>query len=67
MIDARGYSCPEPVIMIKKAMESGDTEYDMMVDNPTSKENVSRYARHQGYEVDVTAQGEGYTLHIYRK
>jgi TusA-related sulfurtransferase len=67
MIDARGYSCPEPVIMIKKAMESGDAEYDMMVDNPTSKENVSRYARHQGYEVDVTAQGEGYTLHIYRK
>lgn len=67
MIDARGYSCPEPVIMLKKAMESGEQEYDMMVDNPTSKENASRYARHQGYEVDVTIHGEEFALHIYRK
>lgn len=67
MIDARGYSCPEPVIMIKKAMESGDQSYDMIVDNPTSKENVSRYAHHQGYDVDVTESGEEFTLHMHRK
>ena len=24
MIDARGYSCPEPVIMVKKALEQQD-------------------------------------------
>jgi TusA-related sulfurtransferase len=53
--------------MIKKAMESGEQAYDMMVDNPTSKENVSRYARHQGYEVDVTENGEEFTLHMHRK
>lgn len=35
MIDARGYSCPEPVIMAKKALESQEQEYEMMVDTHT--------------------------------
>ena len=40
-IDARGLSCPEPVIMIRKAMATGDAQYEMVVDNPVSKENVT--------------------------
>ena len=32
-IDARGLSCPEPVIRAKNAMESGDKEYEILVDN----------------------------------
>lgn len=66
MIDARGRSCPEPVIMIKKAMSSQETEYDMVVDNRASLENVSRFVKHNGYDVTVTENGEEYTLHIYK-
>ncbi len=61
-LDARGLSCPEPVIMIRKAMMSKETAYEMVVDNPTSKENVTRYAEHQGYTVTVTEAGGEYTL-----
>ena len=61
-LDARGLSCPEPVLLIRQAMQSGDACYEMVVDNPTSKENVTRYARHQGYQVAVTEQGGEYTL-----
>ncbi len=61
-LDARGLSCPEPVIMIRKAMMSKDSAYEMVVDNPTSKENVTRYAEHQGYKVEVKEQGDEYTL-----
>ena len=61
-LDARGLSCPEPVIMIRKAMMTGEDGYEMVVDNPTSRENVTRYARHQGYQVAVTEQGGEYTL-----
>ena len=50
-LDARGLSCPEPVIMIRKAMASKEKRYEMIVDNQTSKENVTRYAEHQGYQV----------------
>ena len=61
-LDARGLSCPEPVIMIRKAMTSKDNVYEMLVDNQTSKENVTRYAEHQGYQVTVTENGEEYLL-----
>ena len=62
MLDARGLSCPEPVVMIHKAMMSKEAEYTMVVDNPTAKENVTRYAEHQGYNVAVSENGDEYTL-----
>lgn len=61
-LDARGLSCPEPVILIRKAMATGEDRYEMVVDNITSKENVTRYAEHQGYQVTVTQQGEEYFM-----
>ena len=61
-LDARGLSCPEPVIMIRKAMMGKEDRYEMVVDNPTSKENVTRYAQRQGYQVAVIEQGGEYTL-----
>ena len=42
IIDARGLSCPEPVILTRQAMASGEYQYQGIVDNNTSKENVSR-------------------------
>ena len=47
-VDARGLSCPEPVILTKKALESKEAVYEILVDNVTAKENVSRFAQHQG-------------------
>ena len=67
MIDARGRSCPEPVIMIKKAMETNESSYDMMVDNRVSVENVTRYAEHNGYRVEVTENEDDSTLKIIKK
>ena len=61
-LDARGLSCPEPVIMIRKAMMSKERAYEMIVDNPVSKENVTRYAEHQGYTVTVTENAGEYVL-----
>lgn len=65
-IDARGLSCPEPVIMLRKAMASNENEYDIIVDNVVSKENVTRYATHQGYQVSVTEQESEYHLSLKR-
>lgn len=58
-LDARGLTCPQPVLETKKVLENGDTENILvLVDNPTSKENVSRFARNQGCEVSVQEKGE---------
>ena len=63
-LDARGLSCPEPVIMIRKAMASKEDSYEIIVDNVASKENVTRYAEHQGYKVSVSDANGEYTLSI---
>lgn len=65
-IDARGLSCPEPVILTRQAMMSGETAYEVIVDNNTSKENVTRYAEHQGYKVSVTEADEEFTLTLQK-
>lgn len=61
-LDARGLSCPEPVIMIRKALQSKGKAYEMVVDNPASRENVTRYAEHEGYKVSVAERGGEYVL-----
>jgi len=63
-IDARGLSCPEPVILISQAMKSGEITYEIVVDNRVSRENVTRYAEHQGYKVDVAETDGEFTLSI---
>ena len=64
VIDARGLSCPEPVILTKNAFASKEAQYEVLVDNPTAKENVSRIAKHQGYLVTVEEKGEDFVLHM---
>ena len=50
-IDARGLSCPEPVVLLRSAMSTGEDSYQIIVDNHASRENTTRYAQHQGYQV----------------
>lgn len=63
-LDARGLSCPEPVVMIRNAMASKEDAYEILVDNFASKENVTRFAEHQGYRVDVSEADGVFTLSI---
>ena len=64
IIDARGLSCPEPVILTRQALTSSEAAYQVIVDNNTSKENVTRYAHHQGYQVTISEQDGEYTLSL---
>lgn len=62
IIDARGLSCPEPVVLLRKAMMSKEAAYTITVDNVTSRENVTRYGEHQGYKAAITEENGEYTL-----
>ena len=64
LLDTRWLSCPEPVMMIRKAMATGENTYQIVVDNPTARENVTRYAVHQGYNVSVEEKDGEFTLSI---
>ncbi len=44
-VDARGLSCPQPVLLALDAIKAGDEdEIIVMVDSEASRENVSRAA-----------------------
>lgn len=66
IVDARGLSCPQPVIEVLRRLRSGhDALLGVLVDTDTSKENVSRAARGQGWIVqDVRAEPDGYRIAI---
>lgn len=65
-VDARGLSCPQPVLLTLDALKKGkDKEVNVLVDTDTSKENVLRAAASQGCQVkDVSPEGEGYRISI---
>ncbi|MCX7634712.1 MAG: sulfurtransferase TusA family protein [Syntrophales bacterium] len=59
-LDARGLSCPQPVLMTLKAMKEGkDTELLVLVDNETAKENVSRAVRSQKWHIASIEERDG--------
>jgi tRNA 2-thiouridine synthesizing protein A len=64
MIDARGLSCPEPVILAKRALDGKPENLTVMVDNRAARENVTRLATALGYRVEVTETGRDITLSL---
>lgn len=59
-VNASGLSCPQPVMLTKKALsglESGRVE--VLVDTATSRNNVSRFAGNKGWKVNVEEREEG--------
>jgi len=68
IVDARGLSCPQPVLMtMDEIKEASQGEIEILVDTDTSKENVSRAATSQGWQVkNVKEEGEGYRITIVR-
>ncbi|MEG1857179.1 MAG: sulfurtransferase TusA family protein [Pseudoflavonifractor sp.] len=63
-IDARGYSCPEPVLMTKRALAEQGRPLTVLVDSTTPMENITRFATNGGYAVTHRPVGEDFELVI---
>ncbi len=65
-IDARGLSCPQPVLMTLDEIKKGhEKEIIVLVDTDTSKENVSRAAASQGCSIkEIQPDGDGYKITV---
>ena len=63
-IDARGYSCPEPVLMTKKAIQKDGLPLVVLVDGETPLQNVTRFAANHGHQVSHRAVGDDYEITI---
>lgn len=67
-IDARGLSCPQPVILTKKALEGLNEDHlEVLTDDPVAKENILRFGQNAGYKVEVIKEGKHFLLRIQNK
>ncbi len=64
VVDARGLSCPQPVLLARKAMEEGEFPIEVLVDTGTSRDNVSRVAQKAGFKVKVEEKEGGFVVKI---
>lgn len=56
-IDARGLSCPQPMLMAKNAMQAGtDDKIEVLVDCESSVENIGRAAGQLGWSLKLISQ-----------
>lgn len=63
-VDARGLSCPQPVIMTRQAInEIGKGSLEVLVDSGTARDNVTRLAKKSGWSVKIVeSSAENYRL-----
>ena len=59
-IDARGLSCPVPIFKTQeKIWEMKKGVIEVLVDDPTAKQNVARTAEREGWMVEIMDMGDG--------
>ncbi len=63
-VDARGLSCPQPVILTTKAITDGTFPFAVLVDTVTSMENVMRLAQKKGCRVETSPVNDYYSVHV---
>jgi len=68
-VDARGLSCPQPVLMVMDKMKSlSKGKIEVMVDTDTAKENIVRAAESQGWQVkEIISEDMEYRLTLIKE
>ncbi len=60
IVDARGLSCPQPVMLTSKALKKlSKGAVEVLVDSGTARDNISRLGKNSGWTVAVEEQTEG--------
>ena len=66
-LDARGLHCPAPVLLAKDTLEREDLNaLEIMVDNESSRENVTRFLASRGFSVTGIQEGADFLLRAER-
>jgi len=63
-VDARGLSCPQPVLLTKKAIDKNEFPIEVLVDTVTSCENVRRMVESKKKKVELEEYEDGFKLMI---
>lgn len=63
VIDARGLSCPQPVVETKRVIDKiSGGKVEILVDTVTSRENVLRFGRNAGWSGCFATEDGGFKV-----
>ena len=64
-VDARGFSCPVPLLMVQEEIKKNDpAQLEVLIDAPCAVENIQRFAFHNGYRFEAVENGDEWTLKL---
>ncbi|MDR1018607.1 MAG: sulfurtransferase TusA family protein [Lachnospiraceae bacterium] len=63
-IDARGLSCPEPLMLVADALKAGNDTIKVLVDEEVPKLNIEKFIKGKGKKANVKTVGEHYEMII---
>lgn len=65
-VDTRGLSCPQPVMLVKKAIAEGQFPIEVLVSTATVRDNVLRTAQRAGVQATVEEGGGHFIVRLQR-
>lgn len=63
-VDARGLSCPEPIMLTAEALKDADGPVKVLVSEPHQKTNVEKLAKDRGKKVTSKEVGSEFEIVI---
>ena len=63
-VDARGLSCPEPLMLTAEAIKSDNSPVKVLVTEPHQKMNVEKYAKDHGRKTVSEETADGFAVVI---
>ena len=56
-VDARGLSCPEPLMLTAEALKNANGPIKVLVSEPHQKTNIEKFAKDKGKKATSTEKG----------
>ncbi|MGN1168125.1 MAG: sulfurtransferase TusA family protein [Lachnospiraceae bacterium] len=63
-VDARGLSCPEPIMLTDEALKSADGPIKVLVSEPHQKTNIEKLAKNRGKKATSKEVGSEFEIII---
>lgn len=67
LVDARGLSCPLPVLHTRRALQGAPAALEVRVTSGMARANVVSYLRDEGYAVSVLDEQDGWRIAATRR
>lgn len=64
IVDARGLSCPEPIMLTDEAMKASEFPFKILVSEPNQKSNIENFLGDSGKKVTAVPVGSEFEITV---